>query len=89
MLLFNLNYEAKKCLLHQGRFTLQLQITTAFAMQYSGTNQFYEKCEELGLNQDILHRWMKLNGFVDDVAARDFTRTLIRSTKDIKQEGEK
>lgn len=67
---------------------LQLQITTAFAMQYSGTNQFYEKCEELGLNQDILHRWMKLNGFSDDAAARDFTRTLIRSTKDVKQEGE-
>jgi hypothetical protein len=66
---------------------LQLQITTALAMQYSGTNQFYEKCEELGLNQDILHRWMRLNGFSDDAAARDFTRTLIRSTKDIKQEG--
>ena len=60
---------------------LQLQITTALAMQYSGTSEFYEKCEELGLNQDILHRWMKLNGFVDDAAARDFTRTLIRSTK--------
>ena len=60
---------------------LQLQITTALAMQYSGTSQFYEKCEELGLNQDILHRWMKLNGFVDEAAARDFTRTLIRSTK--------
>ena len=66
---------------------LQLQITTALAMQYSGTNQFYEKCEELGLNQDILHRWMKLNGFLDDADARDFTRTLIQSTKDIKQEG--
>ena len=64
---------------------LQLQITTALAMQYSGTNQFYEKCEELGLNQDILHRWMKLNGFVDDVAARAFTRTLIRSTEDTKK----
>jgi hypothetical protein len=64
---------------------LQLQITSALAMQYSGTNQFYEKCEELGLNQDILHRWMKLNGFTDDPAARDFTRTLIRSTKDINQ----
>jgi len=60
---------------------LQLQITTALAMQYSGTSQFYEKCEELGLNQDILHRWMKLNGFADDAVARDFTRTLIRSTK--------
>jgi hypothetical protein len=60
---------------------LQLQITTALAMQYSGTSQFYEKCEELGLNQDILLRWMKLNGFADDADARDFTRTLIRSTK--------
>lgn len=68
---------------------LQLQIKTAFAMQYSGTNQFYEKCEELGLNQDILHRWMKLNGFSDDAAARDFTRILIRSTTDINHEGEK
>jgi hypothetical protein len=67
---------------------LQLQITTALAMQYSGTNQFYEKCKELGLNQDILHRWMKLNGFADDDVAREFTRTLILSTKDIKQEGE-
>lgn len=65
---------------------LQLQITTALAMQYSGTSQFYEKCEELGLNQDILHRWMKLNGFIDDDAARDFTRTLIRSTKDLESE---
>ena len=66
---------------------LQLQITTALAMQYSGTSQFYEKCKELGVNQDILHRWMKLNGFLDDADARNFTRTLIRSTKDIKQEG--
>lgn len=66
---------------------LELLITTALAMQFSGTNQFYEKCEEFGFNQDILHRWMKLNGFADDAAARDFTRTLIRSTKDIKQEG--
>lgn len=67
---------------------LELLITTALAMQYSGTNQFYEKCQHFGLNQDILHRWMKLNGFADDAAARDFTRTLIRSTKDVKQEGE-
>jgi hypothetical protein len=67
---------------------LGLLITTALTMQYSGTNQFYEKCDESGLNQDILHRWMKLNGFANDTAARDFTRTLIRSTKDIKQEGE-
>ena len=67
---------------------LELLITTALAMQFSGTNQFYQKCEDFGFNQDILHRWMKLNGFADDAAARDFTRTLIRSTKDVKQEGE-
>jgi hypothetical protein len=60
---------------------LEQLITTALAMQFSGTNQFYQKCEEFGFNQDILHRWMKLNGFADDAAAKDFTRTLIRSTK--------
>ena len=29
MLLFNLNYEAKKCLLHQGRFTFYFPVTLA------------------------------------------------------------
>jgi len=67
---------------------LELLITTSLAMQYSGTNQFYEKCSHFGLNQDMVHRWMRSNGFADDAAAREFTRTLIRSTKDIKQEGE-
>jgi hypothetical protein len=31
---------------------------------------------------------MKLNGFADDAAAKDFTQKLIRSTKHIKKEGE-
>jgi hypothetical protein len=68
---------------------LELFTITSLAMQHNGTNKFFEVCNENGLNQDILHSWMKLNGFSDDTTARDFTRTLIRSTNELNKEGEK
>ena len=67
---------------------LELFTITSLAMQHNGTNKFFEVCNENGLNQDILHSWMKLNGFSDDTTARDFTRTLIRSTNELNKEGE-
>jgi len=61
---------------------------TSLVMQHNGTNKFYEMCKQFGLNQDMVHNWMKSNGFSDDVIAKDFTRTLIRSTKSINEQGE-
>lgn len=67
---------------------LNLFAINSIAMQHNGTNKFYEMCQQFGLNQDMVHNWMKSNGFTDDVIARDFTRTLIRSTKSINKQGE-
>ena len=60
---------------------------TSLVMQHNGTNKFYEMCQQFGLNQDIVHNWMKSNGFTEDVIAKDFTRTLIRSTNSINEPG--
>jgi len=66
---------------------LQLFSITSLVMQHNGTNKFYEMCQQFGLNQDMVHNWMKSNGFTDDVIAKDFTRTLIRSTNSINEPG--
>jgi len=60
----------------------------SLAMQHNGTNKFYEICNQFGFNQDVLHEWMKLNGFSTAALAKDFTKALIKSTNDLNNKGE-
>lgn len=67
---------------------LQLFAISSLTMQHNGTNKFYEKCKDFGFNQDKMHEWMKLNGFSTDALAKDFTKALITSTKELNKKGE-
>ncbi len=67
---------------------LQLFAINSIAMQHNGTNKFYEMCKQFGFNQDILHVWMKANGFSSDALAKEFTKMLITSTKQLNTKGE-
>ncbi len=67
---------------------LDLFAITSIAMQHDGTNKFYAVCQQFGLNQDMVHDWMKLNGFSTDALAKDFTKLLITSTTELNEKGE-
>ena len=67
---------------------LDLFNSSSLAMSHNGTNKFYEICNQFGLNQDILHGWMKLNGFSTDALAKDFTKALIKTTNELNNKGE-
>lgn len=67
---------------------LDLFAITSLAMQHNGTNKFYDMCQQFGLNQDMVHDWMKLNGFSSDELAKEFTKSLIASTKELSTKGE-
>lgn len=62
---------------------IQLYTATSLVMQHKGLNTFYEYCNMHGLNQDILHNWMKANNFWDGEAAKTFARALISTTKSL------
>ena len=67
---------------------LELFAITSLAMQHNGTNKFYAMCNQFGLNQDMVHDWMKLNGFSTDALAKEFTKSLITSTNELNSKGE-
>ncbi len=67
---------------------LDLFSYVALVMQHNGTNKLYDMCKEYGFNQDVLHNWMKLNGFSDDAAAKDFAKSLISTTDELNKKGE-
>ncbi len=66
---------------------LQLFTLTSLAMQHNGTNKFYDMCKQFGFDQDVLHEWMRLNGFSNNDLAKDFTKSLIKSTNDLNNKG--
>jgi hypothetical protein len=70
------------------RRALNLFALTSLAMQHNGTNKFYEMCKEFGFDQDILHNWMRSNGFVNNELAKDFTKSFIKNTIDLNNKGE-
>jgi hypothetical protein len=45
----------------------------------SDRNQFYDKCKSLGVNMDILLRWMAANNIASADAARQMARALTAS----------
>ena len=57
-------------------------------MQHNGTNKFYDMCKQFGFDQDVLHEWMKLNGFSNNDLAKDFTKSLIKNTNDLNNKGD-
>lgn len=67
---------------------LELFAITSLAMQHNGTNKFYAMCDQFGLNQDMVHDWMKLNGFSTDALAKEFTKSLITTTNELTNKGE-
>ncbi len=38
--------------------------------------KFYQQCKELGLNMDLIQRWMTSNGIADAEAAKILAKTL-------------
>ena len=62
---------------------LNLFALNSIVMQHNGTNKFDEMCEQFKLNQDMVHEWMKVNGFVTSELAKAFTKSLITSTKQV------
>jgi len=67
---------------------LDLFSYVALVMQHNGTSKLYDMCKEYGFNQDVLHNWMKLNGFSDDAVAKDFAKSLISTTDELNKKGE-
>lgn len=67
---------------------LNLFAINSIAMQHNGTGKLYEFCQQFDLNQNIVHEWMKVNGFTTDEVAKAFTKSLITSTKQINVKGE-
>ena len=45
----------------------------------SDTNQFYQLCEQHGLNMDLIHRWMKANNIADAESARVIAKSLAKA----------
>jgi hypothetical protein len=45
----------------------------------SDTNTFYDKCKVLGVNMDVLLRWMAANNIASADAARQMARALTAS----------
>lgn len=64
---------------------LHLYATTSLVMQHNGRNSFYEYCDMYGLNQDLVHDWMKSNGFGEEENAKEFSRELIKATKELQK----
>lgn len=67
---------------------LNLFAINSIAMQHNGTGKFYEFCHQFDLNQNLVHEWMKVNGFTTDEVAKAFTKSLITSTKQLNVKGE-
>jgi len=67
---------------------LNLFAINSIAMQHNGTGKFYEFCQQFDLNQNLVHEWMKVNGFTTDEVAKAFTKSLITSTKQLNVKGE-
>lgn len=67
---------------------LQLFALTSLTMQHNGTNKFSDMCKEYGFNEDVIYRWMKVNGFNDDAHAKNFTKLFIKTTNELNKQGE-
>lgn len=68
------------------RRALNLFAINSIVMQHNGNDKFDDLCDQFRLNQDMLHEWMKVNGFTTDDVAKAFTKSLITSTKQINAE---
>ncbi len=67
---------------------LELFALSSLTMQHNGTNKFFQMCRDFGFHQDVLHNWMRLNGFNDIEIAKDFTKALIKNTNELNKQGE-
>ncbi len=66
---------------------LNLFAINSIAMLHNGSNKFFELCKQFDLNENIEHDWMKANGFSTNELAKEFTKSLITSTKKLNEKG--